>query len=206
MQLEFHAAYYFIHMFFQIWVRSISQSLFCHHFYYCLCDSLRKENHSVRHIQIVRAIGFSFPDLRVSCTFGQFLYPFRIQSSLVQLCQFPVCPLIIRRIPTYTDFKELINGCNWWVPDWKKFVVGTSKTNGNVIIFPLTNHKSDATMSTNKWDLHEGCYWTSSLCLNDPSKVLYLCFDCNKPRILSKNRYEGLCLRYIIEKTPHNIK
>lgn len=114
--------------------------------------------------------------------------------------------LIIRRIPTYTDFKELINGCNWWVPDWEKFVVGTSKTNGKLIIFPLTNYKSDTTMDTGYWDLNKGCYWTSSLCLNDPSKALYLCFDGNKPKILSKNRYEGLCLRYIIEKTPHNIK
>lgn len=69
------------------------------------------------------------------------------------------------RMPTNDDFVEIQAGCTWaWTDDYKGTgtdgLIGTSKTNGNTIFFPVPSIFRS--------------YWSSSLCYADSDKAYVL--------------------------------
>lgn len=100
---------------------------------------------------------------------------------------------LIRRIPTQKDYEELIKECTWEYLGYEGNLLGTSKRNGNTIVFPLTGRKIG--------EAHEhgfGYYWTSSLNIEDPSQAYYFHISTEKkPCIKAAKRYYGMCTRYI---------
>lgn len=75
------------------------------------------------------------------------------------------------RIPTYTEWIELINKCTW-TRTTQNGVTGrlvTSRTNGNSIFLPAAGYRSDTELSLDRaWVDPECYYWSSSLDTYNP--------------------------------------
>ena len=70
------------------------------------------------------------------------------------------------RMPTITETDELVNGCTWdWTKDFQGSkvagMVGTSKTNGNIIFLPMSHSFSGDSLVIDKVD--DGFFWSSTL-------------------------------------------
>ena len=70
------------------------------------------------------------------------------------------------RMPTIKESDELVNGCTWdWTKDFQGSkvagMVGTSKTNGNIIFLPMSHSFSGDSIIIDKVD--DGFFWSSTL-------------------------------------------
>lgn len=82
-------------------------------------------------------------------------------------------------IPSKEEWQELIDGCEWrWVRNYDGrgmyAKMGTSKRNGNTIVFPYTGYYSGDSFFSG-----DGCFWSSSLCEEDNTKAYYMCVEVN---------------------------
>lgn len=76
------------------------------------------------------------------------------------------------RMPTSEEQQELIDGCDWlWTDDFSGTgvagMIGTSKTNGNVIFLPASGFRME-TQQREKGRF--GAYWSSSLSMEQDNK------------------------------------
>jgi uncharacterized protein (TIGR02145 family) len=98
------------------------------------------------------------------------------------------------RLPTETEFKELIDNCTWfWAEEngVKGYKV-TSKKNGHSIFLPAAGH-SDGTGVYYVGSYGE--YWSSSA--NDDYNASYLTFDSNDVYMDNYNRYYRQSVRLV---------
>ena len=70
------------------------------------------------------------------------------------------------RMPTIKESDELVNGCTWdWTKDFQGTkvagMVGTSKTNGNVIFLPMSHSFNGDSIIID--DVDDGFFWSSTL-------------------------------------------
>jgi len=101
------------------------------------------------------------------------------------------------RIPTNTQFKELVENCTWEktkvnnVPGWR----GTSKIKGYTersIFFPLAGYKGEKSTKV----AEVGQYWTSKLYNNSRSGQMYSFeSDRSEPRSMGGYRHQGRSIR-----------
>ena len=101
------------------------------------------------------------------------------------------------RIPTYSEWKELITNCEWtWTTqDGVNGYEVTSRTNGNSIFLPATGC----------WDVDDfyhvgtyGNYWSTSLFSDDPryACIMYFDFEARHPYpTTGSHRFEGITVR-----------
>lgn len=98
------------------------------------------------------------------------------------------------RMPTQTEFDELLNGCTWtWTAlngvNGYKVV---SKTNGNFIFLPAAGYRSDTYLNNAG---SNGDYWSSSLRADCPNYEWNLYFGSGSRLTFGGSRYCGRSVR-----------
>lgn len=112
------------------------------------------------------------------------------------------------QIPTYTQFEELIDFCDW---EWKQlkddenndikdiygnkiFGYVVTGTNGNFIFLPAAGYGYD----TSRWNLGTlGEYWTSTLNTERPNGSYFLQFNSSDIKFEDHNRCNGRSIRAV---------
>jgi uncharacterized protein (TIGR02145 family) len=102
------------------------------------------------------------------------------------------------RMPTKTEFDELINNCTWtWTTqDGKNGYKVTSKKNGNSIFLPATGRRYGSSVHSAGAD---GYYWSSSLRTDSPDFAWYLFFSSSFFSTRNDYRCSGRSVRPVIE-------
>ena len=98
------------------------------------------------------------------------------------------------RLPTKTEFMELVDNCNWvWTKqNGKNGYKVTSKRNGKSIFLPAAGSQYE----TNIVDINErGHYWTSTPDVNDPDGSFGLYFHDEIYNVVWNGRWGGECVR-----------
>lgn len=113
------------------------------------------------------------------------------------------------RMPTYSEFDDLKNKCDWtWQTNYKGvdgangyLVTGKGEYAGNSIFIPAAGYRIDQD-SYKKGSL--GHYWTSSPNAGVAHNAFYLSFESVNVSFTNGNRYRGLPIRpdCTLEKTP----
>ena len=98
------------------------------------------------------------------------------------------------RTPTYEEWEELIDKCNWsWTGSGYKV---TSKTNGQSIILPAAGYRYEG--STGNAGSY-GNYWSSSLYTDYPSRAWYVYFYSEYRSTYYSSRCNGRSVRPVTE-------
>ena len=108
------------------------------------------------------------------------------------------------RMPTNAEIGELLdNTTHEWTTvngiDGRKF---TSKTNGNSIFLPAAGHRWRDSFSIDSWGGHGGYWPSSSLCLSEPSYVVWFLFHSDNANNDANSfpRCWGLTVRPVLRK------
>ena len=104
------------------------------------------------------------------------------------------------RMPTFDEFKELIEGCDWeWVEDFNGNGVngrlGTSKKNGSTIFLPAAGSRDNTDLYNAGF---HGNYWSSSLLSYYSYYSSYLDFYDYDVYRSSRSRYYGRSVRAVL--------
>lgn len=98
------------------------------------------------------------------------------------------------RMPTVSEFQELIDNCD---VEWNgslNVLVFKSKVNGNQLIFPATQYRSGKNYYTTTPN-REGHYWTSTLATDNADEALEFGFFADNMIINAEDRYVGVAVR-----------
>ena len=101
------------------------------------------------------------------------------------------------RMPTKTEFEELINNCSWkWMKNGNTYGYLITGVNENTIFLPAGGWKTGA--STLRVD-ENGYYWTSTPDEEDVERSFYLNFMTGDRNISCCRRYDGMQIRPVAE-------
>ncbi|MDE7378672.1 MAG: hypothetical protein K2N13_06885 [Paraprevotella sp.] len=102
------------------------------------------------------------------------------------------------RMPTKSEFDELINNCfwRWTTQNGVEGYVVTSKSNGNSIFLPAAGSRWGETVSGSG---SYGYYWSASLSEDGGSSAYGLYFDSDGRYLYCYDRYGGFSVRPVTE-------
>lgn len=104
------------------------------------------------------------------------------------------------RIPTKEEWEELLNGCTWgWVKNYNgkgfDMKVGTSKTNGNTILFPFSGYYNGTAFIKDEME-----FWTANQKVDNGLDAYYVRMMTHNQSVKNGPRKQGMPIRAIAGK------